>query len=93
MVSTTILAIAYAVCRIASIPWTVVPPSDVSRVSSDGEPMGRAIPADKVASALESFFLTSSAGDPGVGAGTSAGALDLRKRRITQMDGQVKVDW
>ena len=63
MVSTTILAIAYAVCRIASILWTVVPSLDVPHVSLDEEPMGRAIPADKVASALGSFFLTSSAGD------------------------------
>jgi len=79
VVSTTILAIAYAVCRIASVPWTVVPSLDVPRVSLDGEPMGRAIPADKVASALGSFFFTSSAEDPGVEAGVSAGALDLRK--------------
>ena len=41
--------------------------------------MGRAIPADKVASALGSFFLTSSAEDLGVEAGVSADALDLRK--------------
>ena len=55
--------------------------------------MGRAIPADKVASARVSFFFTSSAEDLGVGAGISASALDLRKRRITKVDGQVRVDW
>jgi len=93
VVSTTILAIPYAVCRIASILWTVVPSPDVPRVSLDGEPMGRAIPADKVASALGSFILTSSAEDPGVGAGISAGAPDLRKWCITEVDGQVKIDW
>jgi len=48
-------------------------------MSLDGEPMERAIPADKVASALESFFFTSSAGDLGVEGGTSAGALGLRR--------------
>jgi hypothetical protein len=58
----------------------------------DGEPMERAIPADKVASALESLFFTSFAGDVGVGAGISARALDLRRWCITEVDGQVKVD-
>ena len=79
MISTAILTAAYVVCRTASVPWTVVSSLGVPQVSLDGEPMGRAIPADKVASALESFFLTSSAEDLGVEAGVSADALDLRK--------------
>jgi len=54
--------------------------------------MERAIPADKVASAPESPFLTSSVGDVGAGAGIFAGALDLRKRGITEADCQVKDD-
>ena len=85
-VSTTILAIAYVVCRIASIPWTVVLSPDEPRVSPDGEPMESAIPADRVVSALESLFFTRSAGDVKVGAGTSAGVLDLRKWCITEVD-------
>ena len=79
MVSTTILAIAYVVCRIASVPWAVVSSLDVPRVPLDGEPMGSAVLVDKVASALGSFFLTSFAEDLEAVAGTSAGALYLRK--------------
>jgi len=79
VISTAILTAAYVVCRTASIPWTAVSSLDVPRVSLDGEPMGSAIPADRVASALGSFFLTSSAEDLEAVAGTSAGALDLRK--------------
>jgi len=93
VISTAILTAAYVVCRTASIPWTVVSSLGVPRVSLDGEPMGRAIPADKVASALGSFFFTSSAEDLEAVAGISAGALDLRKWCMTEVDCQVKVDW
>ena len=100
MTSTAILTAAYVVCRSAPVPRTVVPSLNVPRVSSDGEPMERAIPADKVASALESLFFTSSAGDVEVWAGISASALDSRKWRITEVDRQVyldrldfKIDW
>ena len=58
-------------------------------MSLDGEPMERAIPADKVASAPESPFFTSFLE---VGAGISAGALDLRKGRITEVDDQVDLN-
>jgi hypothetical protein len=88
VVSTTILATAYVVRRIASIPWTVIPSLDAPRVLSDGEPMERAIPADKVASAPESLFFTSFAGDVGAGAGIFARALDLRRWCITEVDGK-----
>ena len=52
---------------------------DVPWVLLDGETMERAIPADKVASAPESLFLTGSAEDAEFEAGISAGALDLRR--------------
>ena len=93
MISTAILTAEYVVFRIASVPRTVVVSLDVPPVLSVVEPMERAIPADKVASAPESPLFTSSAGDVEVGAGVSAGALDLRKRRMTEVDCQVKVDW
>jgi hypothetical protein len=70
----------------------VVPSLDVPQISSAAEPMERAIPADKVASALESLFFTSSDGGVEVEAGISAGALDLRKWCITEVDGQVNLD-
>jgi hypothetical protein len=53
------------------------------------EPMERAIPADKVASALESLFFTSSDGGVEVEVGISAGALALRRWCITEVNGQV----
>ena len=52
--------------------------------------MESAIPADKVASALESLFFTRSTGDLEVEGGVSAGALDLRRLCITEVDRQVK---
>ena len=81
VISTAILTAAYVVFRTAPVPRTVVPSLDVPRVSLDAEPMERAIPADKVASAPGSLFFTSSFGDVEieVEAGLSDGALDLRR--------------
>ena len=49
--------------------------------------------ADKAASALESLrevrSATSSAGGVGVGVGVPARCLDLRKKDIAKMDGQI----
>jgi hypothetical protein len=70
----------------------VAPSPGVPQLSLDGEPMERAIPADKVASAPGSLFFTSSAGDVEVEAGISAGALDLRRWCITEVDGQVNLN-
>ena len=75
------------------LPWTAAPSPGVSRVSSDVEPTGRATAVDEAVTVLDSLrgvrFCTRSAGDVGVGTGISSGNFDLRKRGITEVDGQI----
>jgi len=54
-ISTAILAAPYADCQIESLPRTIAPLPDVSRVLKDAEPMVRAMAADEAAIALESL--------------------------------------
>ena len=94
-ISTAILAALYAVCQPVSFPRIVAPSLDVSPVSWSTEPRERAKAVDVAASALESLrdprSLTSLAGGVRVrgGVGTSAGGFDLRRRRISKVDGKI----
>jgi hypothetical protein len=77
------------------LPWTAAPSLDVSRVSSNVEPMGRATAVDEAVTVLDSLrgvrFCTRSARDVGVETGISSGNFDLRKRGITEVDGQINL--
>lgn len=53
MVSTAILTAAYAVCQFVSLPRTVAPSLDVSRIPWGGDPMGGVMAVDKAAGLVE----------------------------------------